>query len=123
MRFLKTVSVAIVSMTPIASQAALQWTSASAGGACQTVIGLTNQLANANSFSVTLSPGITGCTPSTGTIAFTEGTDGVSSTNIQALLATALFALSTGQQVMLYYDTSSCTGEIIAIGGYQNQCG
>lgn len=55
---------------------------------------------------------------------FTSGLEGVTSTNISALLATALAAQATGRQVMIAYDNSSsaCYAQVIAVGGYSGQC-
>jgi hypothetical protein len=107
---------------PAVSQATDAWTSSSNGGQCQSVIGITNDLADNNAIYITLSPGITACSLSTGSVGFVVGANGVTSGNINSLLATAMFAMATGQQVMVYFNTTGCTGQVIAVGGYQKQC-
>jgi hypothetical protein len=108
---------------PVVSQAAITWST------CGTVTSVSNYIANDNSFYVTLSGSAipSSCTAISsvpGSVGFVVGSDGVTSTNQTALLASALSAMATGQQVMIAYDnsTSSCNGQVISIGGYSAQC-
>lgn len=117
------VTLLISVLLPLVSQAAITWS------ACGTITSVSNYLANDNSVYVTLSgsaipsscAGIAGVP---GSVAFAIGQEGISSTNVNALLATALSAQASGQQVMIAYDnsTSSCFGQDIAVGGYAAQC-
>lgn len=119
MRLLTRMLIATILMMPLVSQAALVWSS------CQTVTGVSNQLAYDNGVFLAFSgSGISGCSDGTpGGIAFLVGQEGVTSTNITTILATSLTAVSSGRQVMIYYDTSnSCYSQIIAVGGYAGQC-
>jgi hypothetical protein len=114
---------ACVSFVTAQAQAALAWSS------CQTVTAVSNYLAYSNSIYLTLSPGISGCTGNSGSsvsaVGFVVGQEGVTSTNINALLATSLAALTAGHQVMVYYDASTapqCNSQIVAVGGFAAQC-
>jgi hypothetical protein len=102
------------------AQSAEQWSN------CQTVTGVSNYLAYANSVLVTLSPGIPGCSPVgiSGAIMFTVNVDGVTSENINSFLASGYTAYTSGHQVAIYYDNSSstCAGVIFSLGGAAGQC-
>lgn len=113
MRWLLRATIAAIAAAPLCSGAAEQWTTG-----CQTVTSVQTYLAYNNSIVVGLSPGIPGCNvgATVGGVEFTVGTDGVTSTYINAILATSLSAYASGSQVMVYYD-SSCFGVIIAVGG------
>jgi hypothetical protein len=106
----------------IGAQATQQWSS------CETIVGVTNMLAYNNTVDLALSPQISGCNSDqvSGSIMFTVGQDGVTSTNINTLLASVLAAFSSGQRVMFYYDydssTSNCYGVIVSNGGNGGQC-
>ena len=120
MRFLTRMVIAVCLLVPTISQATEAWS------VCQTITSVQNYMAYANAVSLTLSPGISGCSGEgvAGGIAFTIGTDGVTSTNISGFLASGLAAYLSGTQVMIYYDTSvtGCAGVIIATGGNAGQC-
>jgi hypothetical protein len=119
MRSLTRLMITISLLAPVISQATVVWSG------CQTITAVSNYLANDNGFYLALSPGISGCSAiTTGGVGFVESYDGVTSTNINALLATALTAYSAGQQVMIAYDngTTTCNSQVIAIGGYSAQC-
>jgi len=105
---------------PAMAQASQQWSS------CQTVTGVSNYLAYANSVLITLSPGISGCSSVgvAGAVMFTAGVGGVTSDNIGSFLASGHAAYVSGHQVMIYYDNSSasCPSMIISLGGPSGQC-
>ncbi len=102
------------------AQAAQSWS------ACQTITAVTDYQAYNNTMILALSPGISGCGPSSipGSIQFIVGTDGVTAANFNGILASSLSAYAIGAQVMIYYDTSvtNCAGVIISLGGYSGQC-
>lgn len=102
------------------AQSSEQWSS------CQTITGVSNYLAYANSVLITLSPGIPGCSPVdvNGAVMFMVGVDGVTSDNISSFLASGFAAYASGHQVMIYYDntTTSCPGVIVSLGGPSGQC-
>jgi hypothetical protein len=105
----------VIFMMPVASQAALVWSTS-----CQTVISAGNYLPFNNSVVLVLSPGISGCGVAGDSYSvFQVGTNGVSTDNINSILATGLAAATSGKQVAIYYDnsTSSCFGQIVAVGG------
>ena len=112
--------IAVCLLASTASHAANAWSG------CQTIVGVSNYIAYSNQLVLALSPGISGCSGAgvTGGVGFIIGTDGVTSTNIDGLLASGLSAFLTGTQVMILYDNSvtSCAGEIISVGGYSGQC-
>jgi hypothetical protein len=120
MRSLKWMMVAASLSAPALAQSAEQWSS------CQTIIGVSNYLAYANSVLLTLSPGISGCNPVDvpGAVMFSVGVDGVTSDNISSFLASGYAAYVSGHQVAIYYDNSSatCAGVIISLGGASGQC-
>jgi hypothetical protein len=108
---------------PVASQAAIVWSS------CTTISSVSNFLANSNQLVVTFatpSPLQSSCSGYEGqpAVFFLEGTDGVSSSNINTFLAMAIAAWQGGQQIMVSYDnsTSSCYGQTISLAGYAAQC-
>ena len=105
---------------PLQSYAAQQWST------CQTIVGVSNYMAfnNDNLFILSMSPGVIGCAFNSfpGAIGIEVGQFGVTSSNINSFLANSLTAYATGHQVMVYYDTTSCFGIIIANGGYEGQC-
>jgi hypothetical protein len=108
---------------PVVSQAAIVWST------CTTITSVSNYLANDNQFIVTLSGTNTIASTCSGfegqpAIFFNTGSDGVTSSNIGTLLAMAVAAFQGTQQVMIAYDnsTSSCYGQVIAMGGYSGQC-
>ena len=117
-------SIFLAFLAPLVSQADIVWSG------CGTITSVTNYLANSNQFVVTCSgcniPTPPSCSGIGGAPAvyFAIGSDGVTSTNITALLATALSAQASGRQVMIAYDngTSSCYGQVISVGGYSGQC-
>jgi len=122
MRLLTRMLVAVAFMVPALSQA---WTWSS----CQTVTAVTNYLAYDNGIFVSLSPGISGCTGDYqapySSVGFVVGQEGVTSTNINALLATSLTAMASGHQVMVAYDATTaptCYAQVIAVGGFAGQC-
>jgi len=98
----------------------VQWSS------CQTVTGVSNYLAYADSVLITLSPGISGCSNVgvAGAVMFSVGANGVTSDNIGSFLASGYAAYVSGHQVMIYYDNSSasCPSMIISLGGPSGQC-
>jgi hypothetical protein len=114
----KRLIIVLIFVAPIASQAAQQWSS------CQTVTGVSNYIAFGSQVIVALSPGLP-CTVGNGIVgatAFTIGTFGVTSNNINTFLASSLSAYATGQKVMVYYDDAACGGLIISNGGFAGQC-
>ena len=113
MRLLRKSTLAVLLLLSALSEAAI------VNSSCQTVTGIENAIAGSNYFTVFLSPGISGC--GTGGYSFSIfiiGTNGVTSTNINSVYATALTAYTTGHQISIQYDnsTASCYGETIAIG-------
>jgi len=116
--------VALAFAAPILGEAqTLTWSG------CQTITGVSNYIPYNGAFYISLSPGISGCTANTGNstsaVGFIPGQLGVTSSNINSLLATGLTALSLGAKVMVYYDSSSvpqCNSQILAIHGYADQC-
>ena len=120
MRFFKWMMLASLLTAPALAQSSEQWSS------CQTVTGVSNYLAYANSVLLTLSPGISGCSPVdvAGAVMFTVGVDGVTSDNIGSFLASGYTAYVSGHQVAIYYDSSSssCAGVIFSLGGPSGQC-
>ena len=102
------------------AQSAEQWSG------CQTVTGVSNYLAYANSVVLALSPGISGCSAVgiPGGIMFIATVDGVTSDNINSFLASGYAAYTSGHQVTIYYDNSygTCAGVIISLGGFAGQC-
>jgi hypothetical protein len=120
MRLPGRLAVTIVLLCPFAAQSAQLWS------ACQTINGVSNYLAYGSSAVVSLSPGISGCSPVgiPGAVAFSANQNGVTTDNVSSFLATALAAYSGGHQVMIYYDnsTANCQGGIIAVGGFAGQC-
>jgi len=102
MRF-KWMIVASLLVAPALAQSTEQWSS------CQTVTGVSNYLAYANSVLLTLSPGIPGCAPVdiAGAVMFMVNVDGVTSDNIGSFLASGYSAYLSGHQVTIYYDNSS----------------
>jgi hypothetical protein len=119
-RFLTRVALASLLSAPVIAQSSEQWSS------CQTITGVSNYLAYANSVLLTLSPGISGCNPVgiAGAVLFTAGVDGVTSDNIGSFLASGYAAYLSGHQVAIFYDNSTvnCAGVIISLGGAAGQC-
>jgi hypothetical protein len=93
---------------------------------CQTITSVTDYTAYSSSFYLNLSPGVPGCTADTnGGVLYRIGAAGVTSDSYKNLIASTLFAMAMGKQVMLYYDTTqapACFVSVISIGGYANQC-
>jgi hypothetical protein len=120
MRLMTRMMIAVSLLAPVVSQATVVWS------ACQTVAAVADYLAYNNSVNLALSPGISGCVSNgvTGAVSFSVGQNGVSSTNVNSLLATGLAAFTAGKQVMILYDnaTSNCYSAIVAVGGYSGQC-
>ena len=114
MRLLTRMMFAVCLLAPVVSQATMVWS------ACQTITAVSDYLAYSNSVQLAFSPGIPGC----GVGSFVVGQGGVTSTNVNSLLATSLAAFTAGKQVMIYYDnsTSNCYSTIVAVGGYSGQC-
>ena len=114
MRLLNRLVIAACLSIPLTSQATI------VSSGCLTISGIENNIANGNDILVYFaSPGIPGCgTGGTSFSIFMIGTDGVTSTNINSILAIALSAYATGHQVSVQYDNSSasCFGEIIDVG-------
>jgi hypothetical protein len=94
---------------------------AAAWSACETITGVSNYIAYDNTVQVFMTPTIPGCTASTG-LNFTVGAGGITSSNINSFLATAMGAQIGGKKVMVYYNSTGCNIEIMAIGGYSGQC-
>ena len=118
MRALTRLVLALSLIAPIVSQATQQWSS------CQTVTGVSNYVAFGNQVIVALSPGLP-CTVPVGVpggVAFVIGTNGITASNINTFLASALSAYATGQRIQLYYDDTACGGLIISNGGITGQC-
>jgi hypothetical protein len=118
MRTVKRLVIAFGLMLPFATQAAQQWSS------CQTVTGVSNYIAFGNQVIVAFSPGLP-CTVPVGVpggVSFVIGTYGITASNINTFLASALSAYATGQRVMVYYDDAACGGLIISNGGITGQC-
>lgn len=105
-------------LLPMVSQATPQWSG------CVSVIGVSNYIAANASVVLAVSPGIPSCAANgiPGAIQFANGYNGVSVTNISSFLASGLASQVSGQQVMVYYDSSNCTGFVISNGGYAGQC-
>jgi hypothetical protein len=117
MRFRTRMMLAVCLFAPLASQAAMVWST------CQTITSVGDYQAYNSSIIFTLSPGIPGC--GTGGVSlsiFLQGTNGVTSTNINSFLATGLAAATSGKGVTIFYDnsTASCYGQIISFGGASN---
>ena len=117
MQILKRISLVICLLVPVASQATNTWSST-----CQTVKAVSNQIANSvtPAIFVYISPGLTGCgTGSYSYVSFQIGINGVTSTNINSILASALTAAATGKGITVYYDpsTSYCYAENLDYGG------
>jgi hypothetical protein len=111
-------------LAPMASQAVnMVWSS------CQTITAVSNYVPYNDSFYLTLSPGISGCTGNSGgaasAVGFVGGQLNVTDTNMAGLLAMSLAAVTAGSQVMIYYDSSStpqCNAMLVAIHGFAAQC-
>lgn len=118
MRAVKRLMLALSLMVPFASQATQQWSS------CQTVTGVSNYVAFGNQVVLALSPGLPCTVPMgiPGGVSFVIGTNGITASNINTFLASALSAYATGQRVMVYYDDAACSGLIISNGGITGQC-
>lgn len=119
----RSVMLALLLSAPALSQAAITWSS------CGKITSVSNYIANSNQFLLTLSASAipSSCAAIStvpGSISFSIGQAGVTSSSFSALLATALAASAAGQQVMVAYDnaTSSCYAQVISIGGYAVQC-
>jgi hypothetical protein len=114
MRSLSHVLLAAYLLIPSLGQAAIVQSS------CQTVTGIENNVAGSpGNILVYLSPGISGCgTGGYSFSVFSIGTNGITSTNINSILAAALTAYTTGHQISVEYDnsTASCYGQVIAVG-------
>jgi hypothetical protein len=111
---------AAVLVGPIKTASAVGWST------CQTITGVSNYLAYANSVLLSFSPGISGCSPAAipGAVSVSVGSEGVTTDNINSFLATSLVAYSASHQVMVYYDNSTinCMTAIISVGGPGGQC-
>jgi len=121
MRLFRPLMIAFCVLSPIMSQATTVWSS------CQTITAVDNYLAYSTpQVILVLSPGITGCTnaSATGAVSFEIGQNGITSTNVNYVLATSLTAFAAGKSIMVTYDnsTSNCFSQIISIGGYSAQC-
>jgi hypothetical protein len=93
---------------------------------CQTITGVSYEPTN-QTLILTLSPGIPGCSPFgiTGAAQFVVGALGVTTDNLNGLLASSLSAYSVGRPVLIGYDNSSsgCYSTSISLGGYlPGQC-
>ena len=120
MRIVKILMALTLAGASFCSQAAGGWTG------CVTVVGVDNYIAT-NALILAVSPNVPGCTSSVngvaGAITFQVGSNGVTASSINTLLASSLAAYATGKQVMLYYDNAAgCFGQIVANGGYSGQC-
>jgi len=114
MSLFKKVLVFLCVMIPALGEAATVWSS------CQTVVAVQNQMADVNGIAVYFSPGISGC--GTGSYSLSQiivGQQGVTSSNINSILATVLAAQLSGVRVAIQYDpsTASSYGSDVAIGG------
>jgi hypothetical protein len=124
MRLLTRMMIAVCMLAPTVSQAALVWSG------CETITAVSNYLAYAayNAVYLSISPAISGCIGNTGgngsAVALAVGQEGVTSTNIDSLLAVALAAYSSAHHVKVYYDnaTNQCYAQIVAVGGYYGEC-
>ncbi|MGC2031358.1 MAG: hypothetical protein WA642_15165 [Steroidobacteraceae bacterium] len=121
MRFLTRMMFAVCLLSPVVSQSAVVWST------CQTITAVDNYLAQSTSqLILVLSPGVSGCSnaSATGAVSFEIGQDGITSSNVNYILATTLSAFVAGKRVMIAYDnsTAQCYSQIIAIGGYAAQC-
>jgi hypothetical protein len=120
MQTLARLMIVVCLLAPIVSRAANAWSG------CETITGVSNYEAINNSVILSLSPGLSGCSPIgvTGAMGFEAGQNYVTATTIDSFLSTSLAAFVAGQQVMVYYDnsTSNCWGAIISVGGYGGQC-
>ncbi len=120
MRLLARAMVVFTLLGPVSAESAQVWSS------CQTVTGVSNYLAYANSVVLSLSPGIPGCSAVgiAGAMIFSAGSGGVAADNVSSFLASGYVAYTSGHQVQIYYDnsTSSCLGVIISVGGVAGQC-
>lgn len=71
-------------------------------------------------------PGISGCSPAgiSYAVEFAVGENGITATNLNSYLASALAAYASGLRVQIDYDnsTSYCYGAIIANGGFSGTC-
>jgi hypothetical protein len=120
MRQISRVMLAVSLMGPFASQATEQWSN------CVTLAGVSNYMAlnNDNLLIIATSPAISGCNYNgiAGAVAIIVGQLGVTSSNINTFLASALTAYSSGHQAQIYYDTTTCYANIISNGGFQGNC-
>jgi len=124
MRLFRSLTLLAILFSTASAQAAITWSG------CGTISSISNYIANSNQFFILLSPA--GAIPPActaiggvpGSVSFMIGQDGVTSANFSSLLAIGMQASATGQPVMIAYDnsTSSCYGQVIAIGGYSAQC-
>ena len=94
---------------------------------CQTIVGVANYTGVGNgSIILALSPGISGCSPAgiSYAVEFAVGENGITATNLNSYLASALAAYASGLRVQIDYDnsTSYCYGAIIANGGFSGTC-
>lgn len=91
---------------------------------CHNVIGVTNYLgfnATNPSVLVAVSPAISSCTSGV-TLALQQLAPGSTIESLKSLLGSVTAAQLSGTRLMLYYDTTSCTGTVVAVGGYSGQC-
>jgi hypothetical protein len=118
MKLAKLATLLLAFSIPSISFGAEQWS------ACHTVTGVTNFLGyNSTNPSVwvAVSPAISTCTSGV-TFALQQLASGSTVETLKALLGSVTAAQLSGTRLMLYYDTTSCTGTAVAVGGYSGQC-
>jgi hypothetical protein len=108
-------------LAPIVSQAGIVVST------CQTITAVDSWLASGTpAIYLILSPGISGCAAITsGSVGYVVGQNGVTSANINELLAMSLTAFVQGRQVMIGYDSATlpnCNSQLLMIGGEAGQC-
>jgi hypothetical protein len=110
MNILKHSIIAICLLLSPLSQAATEWSS------CETITAIANEMADTNGILVYLSSSLgNGC----GAYGyFIVNKEGVTSSNINTILATLLTAQASGRQVTIQYNpTDSCYMSDISLGG------
>lgn len=112
---MKKMPLAVYLLAPLVSQAtATTWSS------CLTVKSVSNQIASATPAIYVYVSVLSGCGVSGYPfVSFVVGTDGVTSANINSILASALSAAATGRGISVFYDssTSSCYATSFDFGG------
>ncbi|WP_129779895.1 hypothetical protein [Peristeroidobacter soli] len=123
MRLIKFATLLLACSVPSLSFGAGQWSG------CQTVTGVTNYLGfntTNPSISVALSPGIPGCVsdaPGGVSFALQQLAPGSTVDALKTFLAQLLTAQASGTRVMVFYDpATSCSAQIVSVGGYSGQC-